>query len=138
MADLTKEEFEAAVARGDALMRSPRAEHVHFDAGRNRIIVRLTSGVEIGLAPRDVEGLQGASASDLKAIVIEASGLGIHFPKLDADLYVPALLDGILGSKNWMTARGDGSGERLPGKAKTEASRRNGRKGSRPRKSDAA
>src|SRR5258707_11753028 len=98
MADLTKDEFEAAVARGKALMRGPRAERAHFDAERNRIIVRLTTGVEIGLVPRDVEGLQNASPRDLKTIEIEASGLGIRFPKLDADLYVPALLDGILGS----------------------------------------
>jgi hypothetical protein len=138
MADLTKDEFETAVARGDALMRGPRAERAHFDAGRNRIIVRLTTGVEIGLVPSDVEGLQDASTSDLKVIEIEASGLGIHFPRLDADLYVPALLDGILGSKTWMAARLGASGGRVRSAAKAAASRKNGRKGGRPRKSDAA
>lgn len=138
MADLTRDEFEAAVARGEALMRGPRAERAHFDAGRNRIIVRLTTGVEIGLAPDDVEGLQNASPVDLKTIEIEASGLGIRFPRLDADLYVPALLDGILGSKTWMAARLGASGGRVRSKAKAAASRKNGRKGGRPRKHVAA
>jgi hypothetical protein len=60
--------------------------------------------VEIGFAPRDVEGLQHASVEDLRAIEVEALGLGIHFPTIDADLHVPALLKGILGSRRWMTA----------------------------------
>jgi len=105
MAEPSAEEFEAAVARGNARMRGPRAASAHYDAGRNRIVVRLTTGVEIGFAPRDAEGLQHASAEDLKSIEVEAFGLGIHFPRLDADLYVPALLKGMLGSKRWMTAR---------------------------------
>ena len=103
MAELTTEEFEAARSRGD--MRGTRAESAHYDAGRDRVIVRLTTGIEIGFAPRDAEGLQNASRDDLAAIEVEAAGLGIHFPRLDADLYVPALLDGVLGSKSWMTAR---------------------------------
>src|SRR6266446_10505358 len=102
MVELTTEEFETAKARGEARMRGPRAESARYDAGRNRVIVRLTTGVELGFAPRDVEGLQDASVDDLKVIEVEAFGLGIHFPKLDTDLYVPALLEGVLGSKRWM------------------------------------
>lgn len=105
MDDLTTEEFEAAKARGDALLRGPRAVSAHYDAGRHRVIVRLTTGVELGLAPRDVEGLQNATSDALKAIEIDACGLGVHFPRLDADLYVPALLAGVLGSQRWEAAR---------------------------------
>ena len=105
MVELSEEEFAAAKARGEARMRGPRAESAHYDAGRNRVIVRLTTGVELGFAPRDVEGLQHASADDLKAIEVQGFGLGIHFPRLDADLYVPALLEGVLGSKRWMATQ---------------------------------
>ena len=105
MDELNAEEFGAAKARGKARMRGPRAESAHYDAGRNRVVVKLTTGIEIGFAPRDVEGLQHASTEDLKSIEVEAFGLGIHFPTLDADLYVPALLKGVLGSKRWMAAR---------------------------------
>jgi len=56
MAELRTEQFEAASARGEARMRGPRAATARFDAGRNRIIVRLTTGIEIGFAPADAEG----------------------------------------------------------------------------------
>jgi hypothetical protein len=138
MVELKTAQFEAAKARGDARLRGPRAESAHYDAGRNRVIICLTTGVEIGLAPRDVEGLQDASVDDLKTIEVEAFGLGIHFPKLDADLYVPALLEGILRSKRWMAARLDAAGGRTGSPAKAAASRKNGKRGARPRKIAAA
>ena len=134
MVELTTEEFEAAKARGDARMRGPRAESAHYDAGRDRVIVRLTTGVEIGFAPRDVEGLHDASVDDLKAVEVEAFGLGIHFPAIDADLYVPALLEGMLGSTRWMAARLGAAGGRTRSAAKAAASRENGKRGGRPRK----
>jgi hypothetical protein len=134
MAELIAEEFAAAKAHGTARLRGPRAESAHYDAGRNRIIVRLTTGVEIGIRPGDVEGLQRASAADLKSIEVQELGLGIHFPALDADLYVPALLDGVLGSQRWMAARLGAAGGRARSPAKTAASRENGKRGGRPRK----
>jgi hypothetical protein len=137
MVELTKEDFEAAKARGEARLRGPRAESAHYDAGRNRIIVRLTTGVELGFAPCDVEGLQHASADDLKVIEVEGFGLGIHFPKLDADLYVPALLQGVLGSKRWLAAQLGAAGGRARSAIKAAASRENGKRGGRPRKSAA-
>lgn len=105
MVDLTDERYEAAKQRGEEHMRGPRAVAARYDAGRGRVVITLTSGVELGLAPRDVEGLAGASADDLRVVEIDALGLGVHFPRLDADLYVPALLDGVLGSRLWMAAR---------------------------------
>jgi hypothetical protein len=81
-----------------------------------------------------VEGLQHASTDELKPIEVEAFGLGIHFPKLDADLYVPALLEGVLGSKRWMAARLGAAGGRTRTPAKAAASRANGKRGGRPHK----
>ena len=134
MADLTTEQFEAAKAGGEARMRGPLAESAHYDTGRNRVIVRLTTGIEIGFAPGDVEGLQHATTDDLKAIEVEAFGLGIHFPTIDAGLYVPALLEGVLGSKRWMAARLGAAGGQSRSVAKAAASRENGKRGGRPRK----
>jgi hypothetical protein len=135
--DLTTAAFEAARARGEARLRGPRAESAHYDAGRDRVIVRLTTGVEIGFAPRDAEGLAGASREELSEIEVEALGLGIHFPRLDADLHVPALLEGVLGSKPWMAARLGAAGGRARGGAKAAAARANGKRGGRPRKTAA-
>lgn len=134
MVELTTQQFDAAKARGETRMRGPRAESAHYDAERDRIIIRLTTGVEIGFAPRDVEGLQQASTGDLQAIEVEAFGLGIHFPRVDADLYVPALLEGVLGSKRWMAARLGASGGRARSVVKAAAARENGKRGGRPRK----
>jgi len=134
MVELTTAEFAAAKARGEARMRGPRAASAHYDAGRNRVIVRLTTGVEIGFAPRDVEGLRHASIDDLKAIEVEAFGLGIHFPRLDADLYVPALLQGVLGSKRWMAAQPGSAGGPAHSPAKAAVSRANGERSGRSRK----
>jgi hypothetical protein len=135
MVELTTKDFATAKARGEARMRGPRAESAHYDAGRGRVIVRLTTGLELGFAPRNVEGLQDASVDDLKVIEVEAFGLGIHFPKLDTDLYVPALLEGVLGSKRWMAARLGEAGGRARSAAKAAASRENGKRGGRPRRS---
>jgi hypothetical protein len=129
------EEFEAAKARGNARMRGPRAETAHFDAGRNRVVVRLTTGIEIAFAPHDVEGLQHASAEDLKSVKVEALGLGIHFPALDADLYVPALLKGILGSKRWMAARLATATGRVRDAPKPQVMRKGSNRSGRRRKS---
>jgi len=138
MTELTEAEFVAATARGEARLSGPRAESAHYDAGRNRVIVRLTSGVELGLEPELVEGLRGASADELRDIELDAFGLGVHFPRLDADLYVPALLEGVLGSKRWMAAQLGAAGGRARSPAKATASRANGKRGGRPRKSAVA
>ncbi|MBN9559253.1 MAG: DUF2442 domain-containing protein [Alphaproteobacteria bacterium] len=134
MVELTAEQFATAQARGEERLNGPRAESVHYDAGRDRVIVRLTTGVEIGFAPRDAEGLQQASRAELSEIELQSFGLGIHFPRLDADLYVPALLEGVLGSKKWMAARLGAAGGRTRSTTKAAASRANGKRGGRPRK----
>ena len=86
-------------------MRGPRAQSARYDAGRNRIIVKLTTGIEVGFAPADAEGLEHATVDDLRQIELGPFGLGLHFPSVDADIYVPALLEGVLGSERWMNAR---------------------------------
>ena len=106
--------FAEARARGEARLGGPRAVGARYDAGRGRVVITLSTGVELGLLPRDVEGLAGAAPDQLRAIEIEAAGLGIHFPRLDADLYLPALLDGVLGSRRWMEARRMAQGQPAP------------------------
>jgi hypothetical protein len=94
--------------------------------------------VDISFSPSDAEGLENATASQLGQIEITPSGLGIHFPKLDADLYLPALLEGVLGSRKWMAAKLGAMGGRSTSVAKRQASQANGRLGGRPRKAAAS
>jgi hypothetical protein len=90
--------------------------------------------LQIAFAPRDAQGLEQASAEDLLDARISPSGLGVHFPRLDADLYVPALLEGFLGSQRWMAAQRGRLGGQSQSEAKARAARANGRLGGRPRK----
>lgn len=61
-------------------------------------------------------------------------GLGIHFPRLDADLCLPALLEGFLGSRCWIAAEMGKAGGKATTEAKAIAARENGRLGGRPKK----
>ena len=131
---LAVQQFEAVKQRGKARLLGPCAIAARYDAGRGRVVITLSTGVELGLAPRDVEGLAGASAEDLRVVQVDGMGLGIHFPRLDADLYVPALLEGVLGSRRWMAARLGAAGGQARTVAEAAAARKNGRLGGRPRK----
>ena len=80
------------------------------------------------------EGLADAKPAELSIIEITPAGLGLHWPRLDADLYLPALLEGVFGSPRWMAGLLGKTGGRARTAAKIAAAQENGRKGGRPRK----
>jgi hypothetical protein len=128
-------EFRSADRRAAARMRrTPIATAVRYDRRIGRIVIDLSSGLEVAFRANDAQGLEHAKPSELSKIEITPSGLGIHFPLLDADLYLPALLEGFLGSRRWMAAQMGKAGGAVSTKAKASASRRNGKLGGRPRK----
>jgi uncharacterized protein DUF2442 len=130
-----RDDFELASERARDLERSvPRAVAAHYDRKTGRIVVELSSKVIVAFSPRDAEGLEDAKPSQLDAIEISPSGFGIHFPAVDADLYVPGILEGILGSKRWMASRLGQLGGQSRSRAKMAAARTNGKLGGRPRK----
>ena len=112
----------------------PTALAARYDPRTRRIAVRLSSRLEVAFFPQDAQGLEHANSSQLDTIEITPSGYGIHFPKLDADIYLPALLEDFLGSRQWMAKRLGAAGGKSRTAAKTSASRLNGRLGGRPRK----
>jgi hypothetical protein len=73
-------------------------------------------------------------SSQLEEIEIRPSGFGIRFPKLDADLDLSSLLEGLFGSKKWMAARLGQLGGQSRSRAKKAAAKANGRLGGRPKK----
>lgn len=131
---VTKRQSEAASARAAALRETPHATTARYDRKRDQVVIGLNTGIEVAFRPRDAQGLEHAKPRSLDAIEITPSGLGIHFPKLDADLYLPALLEGFLGSKRWIAAEHGKRGGSATSPAKAAAARRNGRLGGRPRK----
>ena len=132
---VSRDDFERANRRAKDLEGSvPRVLSANYDRKAGRVVIQLSSKLIVSFAPGDVEGLGDAKPSELNQIEISPSGLGIHFPAVDADLYVPALLNGILGSERWMTSRLGQLGGQSRSRAKKAASRANGRLGGRPRK----
>ena len=112
----------------------PIAVAARYDRRSGRVVVELSTGIDVMFSPQKAQGLEGAKPAQLGTIEISPSGLGLHFPKLDADLYLPALLDGWFGSKRWTAARLGERGGHARTAAKRAASRENGKLGGRPRK----
>lgn len=127
--------IEQATRKGKALRAArPHAVEARYDRRTGRVVIRLSNRIDLAFSPADAEGLEGATAAQLSAIEVSPAGLGIHFPRLDADIYIPALLEGVLGSKQWMASRLGSLGGRSKSKAKTTAARKNGSLGGRPSK----
>jgi hypothetical protein len=131
---VTERELDQAEKRMTALRENGFAVSARYDRRTARVVVSLSSGVQVSFPPRLVEGLAGATPADLAEIEVSPAGLGLHWPKLDADVYVPALLQGVFGSKRWMAAELGAVGGKARSGAKATSARENGRKGGRPRK----
>ncbi len=131
---VTRDEAQRANVRAGRLRDAgPTAVSATYNRRSGRVVVRLTSGIDVGFSPHDTQGLETAKPAQLDPIEISPSGLGLHFPKVDADLYLPTLLEGVFGSRRWMAARLLREG-RSRTAAKSTASRKNGGLGGRPRK----
>lgn len=79
-----------------AALQKVRATSARYDSASGYVVVLMNTGMELSFAPHLAAGLEHAQTSDLLQIEISPSGVGLHFPALDADLYVPSLLVGIL------------------------------------------
>lgn len=131
MVELTREEGLAAEARGrDFLNSAPHAASARYDRKSGRVVVDLTNGAVFAFPPQLAEALQGATAEQLAQVEVLGSGYGLHWEALDADIAVPALVNGIFGTARWMAHKAG----KTASPAKAAAARANGAKGGRPRK----
>lgn len=127
--------YDKAKARGDAyLANHPRALKAWYHEDSQRMYVGLNNGVDFSFPTELAQGLRGGSAEALSQVELLPFGTGLHWPLLDADLSVAGLLAGIFGTKMWMKEIAS-IGGKATSKAKTAASRANGLKGGRPKKS---
>lgn len=128
---VTKEAI--AAARAAAKEVGPCAVAARYRPSVGKIEIEFDNGVTLAVPTSLIQGLAGASAADLSKIDVTPAGWGLHFPRLDADVYVPALFEGIYGSKAWIKRAASMAGS-TPSTAKSAAARENGKKGGRPRK----
>ena len=132
---ITDADVRAAEMRMQATLDTAlRAIAARYDRRVSRIVISLSSGLELAFPPHIVKGLSEAKPADLMDVEISPTGLGLHFPKIDADLYIPSLLYGVFGSSNWMASGLGKLGGSSRSEAKASASRNNGKLGGRPRK----
>jgi hypothetical protein len=132
---ITDRDIKRAEAAAKAQMAAgPRATSARYDRRRAQIVVSLDNGLELAFSPHLAEGLSAATPMELSTIEISPTGLGLHWPKLDADLYLPGLLNGVFGSPRWMAGLLGKIGGQSRSRAKTAAARVNGQRGGRPRK----
>ena len=135
MADVPDAHLKAAEARGrDLLASEPRAVSARYDVATGRVHVELASGCAYAFPTQRVEELQGASQAALADIEIDGAGFNLLWRALDADLFVPALVSGIFGTRAFMARARARHAGRAQSPAKAAAARAKGAKGGRPRK----
>jgi hypothetical protein len=129
-------EIESALLRAAGPDTAPKAIKVEYSADLNLLIISLSNGRRLVLPTEDVQGLEYANSEQIQNYELLGKGTGISFPDLDVDLYVPALIEGIYGNRRWMAQLGRKGGAARTD-AKRRASRSNGAKGGRPKKTAA-
>ncbi len=128
----------AAAARGRARKaRGDLATSARYDADRKRVHVELQSGSAFAVPVELLQGLKGAKRAQLERVTVTGRGIALYWPELDVDLSIPDLLAGSLGTRAWMKALGKRGGSTTSG-TKAAAARENGKRGGRPRKSQAS
>ena len=135
MANPSDADLKKAERLGESMLaREPRASAARYDAATGRVTIDLANGCSYAFPAALVQDLRGASASDLAGVQVDGLGFNLHFPALDADLYIPALVSGIFGARAWMTREFARIAGRATSPAKAAAARANGAKGGRPLK----
>ncbi|GAA3759826.1 DUF2442 domain-containing protein [Terriglobus aquaticus] len=89
-AEIAEEELRAAEQRWeDETGCYPSATDVRFDQNWRRIIVKLSTGLEIALDPLHYRGFEAASDAALSNIEISGIGYELFFPLLDEGIWLP-------------------------------------------------
>jgi len=132
MVEVTDAELQAAKARWTeerAIRPIPVA--ARFDRESERIVVDFANGATFLVPARALEGLEHATIDELAEVELLGE-TGLHWERLDVDYTIQGLMAGIFGSRAFLEAQRRGGQSRSP--AKIVASRTNGAKGGRPKK----
>jgi hypothetical protein len=107
-----------------------------YSRGSDVLDLTLRNGIAIRFPRKQIREIASAKPAKLETVEIQPGGDGITFLEIGIDIYVPGLLANELGSV-FAKALGRKTRGRTSRK-KAAASRANGRKGGRPKKSKAA
>lgn len=133
---LEDRDYAAATRRGDLERATgPVSSSVRFDANTGHIVVEFSNGAALLIPARSLQGLENASDAELAEVEL-AGETGIHWDGLDLDFTIAGLMRGVFGTARFMESQRKGGQSRS--EAKSAASRSNGAKGGRPRKTSSA
>ena len=90
---LTEAMLAEAAASGKKELERPRARAVSYDPARTRLIIELVSGAVLDIPLPATERLSKATNGERATMELTPFGLGIHWPLVDEDLYVPRLVE---------------------------------------------
>ena len=129
-----RDRFKAARARGEARAQDASAlVDAHYDRKSDALRLIFRGGGSMTIPRHAIPGLERQPASVLEAMTVSPAGDALLWPAIDADVYVPGLVERAFGNRLFAAAAGRRGGQRRT-KAKTAAARRNGARGGRPRK----
>jgi Protein of unknown function (DUF2442) len=85
----------AARAAGERSLRAARAVAARYLPERDRVEIDLASGWSVQVPRTFSVRLAQASAQECERIELVDSGLGLHWPAIDEDWYVPAVIEAL-------------------------------------------
>lgn len=131
---LTNAEVARANLRGRIEQASAPVLEMAFVAD-GALCLAFESGVKLAIPTALVEGLSDKTTEEIGEAEVSPSGLGLYFPRVDCDLFIPGLLKGVFGTKAWMSQLAEAGrlGGSKTSEKKAQASRENGKLGGRPR-----
>ena len=129
----TDAEIAAAVSAG-RLEKGHVVSAAFYSEEDDKIVICLSDGIEVAFPRTVLQGLEAATSQQLCKIEIEGPGTGLFWPDLEVAHYVPGLLDGVFGTKQWMATNGRKGGS-VKTVAKAISARANGALGGRPKSS---
>lgn len=91
--NVTEAMLAKASATGERELACARAKAVRYDAERIRLVIELVSGATLDIPLPMTERLSKASERERSTMELTPFGLGIHWPLVDEDLYVPRLVE---------------------------------------------
>jgi hypothetical protein len=129
-----RERFDAARAQGKARAEDPSAVvDARYDRASDAVRLLFRGGGSMTIPRRFIPNLEGRPASAMESVSVSPAGDALVWTSIDADVYVPGLVERAFGHRLFAAAAGRRGGRRRS-KAKAAAARRNGTKGGRPRK----
>lgn len=134
----TKTEILRQVARARAREVKDRAAgrraiSASYERASGRVMMELSNGFVFGFPARIIPALATASAAQLSAVELSPGGSVLHWEALDVDVDLPGLLLSTVDRSQRLSELARLAG-RARSRAKAAASRANGAKGGRPRK----